>query len=68
MISPAFDCIIINEFDDVIKAVTKAIDDVKKEEISQPSFCTLIDSYFNNINKLRQQICGATPKTLPKDY
>lgn len=61
MTTSEFD-VTINSFDDVINAVKKAIDDVKLEEISQPSFCTLLDTYFREIDKVKQQICGATPK------
>ncbi len=56
------DPVIINSFDDVIDTVKKAIDDVKIEQISEPSFCTILNTYLNKINELKQQICGATPK------
>lgn len=52
----------LQTFDDVIKEIQKAIDDVKLQDITEPTFCNIINTYFTAIDKVKQQICGVTPK------
>lgn len=53
-----------DEFESIINEIKTQIDNVRTDNLTQQSFCNILNTYMIKVQEIRTQLCGVLPKAI----